>query len=240
MSVLTEIRSALPRADLVYVADRARAPFGPRPLEEVAEIAREISNWLVDFGANCLVVACNTASAAALDQIRADHPDIPVVGMEPAVKPAAETSATGTVAVVATAATFQGELFASVVNRFAGGVRVLSRPCPEWVELVEDGVVDGPDAESAVREVIADFVEADADRIVLACTHFSFLKHVIERVSGLAVIDPAPAVAHQVARVAPHGGGGDITLAASGDLAEFERLADELAGISSPVIPFAP
>ncbi len=194
---------------------------------------------MVDHGADCLVVACNTASAAALESLREQFPDLPIVGMEPAVKPAAAGTSTGTVAVFATAATFQGELFNSVVRRFADGVVVLTRACPEWVELVERGVVTGPVAEETVRSALEPAIAAGADRIVLACTHFSFLRRTIETVSSLEVIDPAPAVAAQVARVAPTGSGSArTTLAASGDLDEFERLARSIAAIDAPVIPF--
>lgn len=239
LSVLREVRSVLPEADLLYVADRGRAPYGPKTLDQVRAISHEVATWLVDHGADCLVVACNTASAAALESLRGQFPDLPIVGMEPAVKPAAARTSTGTVAVFATAATFQGELFNSVVRRFADGVVVLTRACPEWVELVERGVVTGPVAEETVRSALEPAIAAGADRIVLACTHFSFLRRTIETVSSLEVIDPAPAVAAQVARVAPTGtGSARTTLAASGDLDEFERLARSIAAIDAPVIPF--
>jgi glutamate racemase len=241
LAVLSEVRRLLPASDLLYVADRARSPYGTRSLHEVRDISHEVADWLVDEGASCLVVACNTASAAALETLRERHPGVPIVGMEPAVKPAAATTNTGTVAVFATAATFQGELFASVVERFAEGVVVLTRACPEWVELVERGVVGGPEARRAVSTAIAPALEAGADRIVLACTHFSFLRNTIEDVSRLDVIDPAPAVAAQVAKVAPEPGSrGLTTLAASGDTAEFAALAVSIAGIDADVIPFAP
>lgn len=239
LSVLREIRAVLPDADLTYVADRARSPYGVKTLQEVEEISLEVAGWLVDRGADCLVVACNTASAAALETIRAEHADLPVVGMEPAVKPAALASRTGKVAVFATAATFQGKLFESVVTRFATGVEVITRACPEWVTLVERGTVEGREAEALVVPVVADMADQDADVIVLACTHFSFLKPLIERVGGIEVVDPAPAVAAQTARVTPsQHGSGSLTLAASGDVDEFARLASALARIDGPVIRF--
>jgi glutamate racemase len=238
LSVLREARRLLPDADLLYAADRARAPFGIRSLREVEAISHEISEWLIDEGADCLVVACNTASAAALESIRAAHPGLPVVGMEPAVKPAAASTATGTVAVYATEATFQGRLFDSVVRRFASGVEVLTRACPEWVDLTEAGQIDGPAVEQAVKLAVRPAREANADRIVLACTHFSFLTPVIEEVARIPVIDPAPAVAAQLARVAPNpSGSGQTVLAASGDGESFRLLAREVAGISASVIP---
>lgn len=241
LSVLREVRALLPDADVTYVADRARSPYGTRPLEEVESIAQEVAGWLVDRGAMCLVVACNTASAAALDSLRLRHPDTPIVGMEPAIKPASVATRTRKVAVCATAATFQGRLFESVVERFAEGVEVVTRACPQWVEMVERGIVEGPEAEAAVAEVVEPLVADDVDVVVLACTHFSFLRGVIESVSGIEVLDPAGAVAAQTARVAPHRDDrGTLTLAASGDAADFARLAAALASIDEPVIPFSP
>lgn len=241
LSVLSEIRTALPRADLLYVADRARSPYGTKSLAEVEAISIDVAEWLLDRGATCLVVACNTASAAALESLRDRYPAVPIVGMEPAVKPAALASRTGKVAVFATAATFQGRLFASVVDRFAEGVEVFTRACPEWVELVESGLVDGPRVEAAVEGALDPVITRNADVIVLACTHFSFLRPLIERLSGIEVVDPAAAVAAQTARVAPHPeGGGELTLAASGDTDDFSRLAAALASMTEPVIPFNP
>jgi glutamate racemase len=239
LSVLREIRLVLPRADLLYVADRARAPYGLRSLAEVQSFSGEIAGWLIGHGATTLVVACNTASAAALDELRADHPSLPIVGMEPAVKPAAALTATGVIAVFATAATFQGRLFESVVSRFGHGARVIERACPEWVELVEAGRVDDPGVERAVTACLGPALEAGADALVLGCTHFSFLRPVIDRVSGgsATVIDPAPAVALQTARVAPRTSeSGELRMAASGDLGRFADLAKELAGLIADTI----
>jgi glutamate racemase len=240
LSVLTELRALLPEADLVYVADRGRAPYGTKSLDEVEAIALEVTTWLIERGATCVVVACNTASAAALDSIRHRFPEVPIVGMEPAVKPAAVASKSGKVAVLATAATFQGRLFESVVSRFAVGVEVTTRACPEWVELVENGTVTGPVAEAAVGEVVMPLANSDVDVIVLACTHFSFLRPVIRSLSQLDVVDPARAVAAQAKRVAPRqSGGGALELVASGDPEEFAHLAAALASTAAPVIRFA-
>lgn len=239
LAVLTEIRAALPDADLVYVADRARAPYGTRSLQEVEEISLEIGRWLFDNGAETVVVACNTASAAALETLRATFPEHPIVGMEPAVKPAAALSKSRTVGVFATSATFQGRLFASVISRFASGVEVIERACPEWVEMVESGVVSGPEAQQMVSDAVTPVVEAGADVIVLGCTHFSFLRPLIEEISGVEVIDPAPAVGRQTARVAASvGGSGELVVAGSGDLDRLASLASHLAGIETKPIPF--
>lgn len=239
--MLTEIRKTLPEANLLYVADRTRAPYGTRTLAEVESISREVAGWLREQGATCLVVACNTASAAALESLRSVHPDLPVVGMEPAVKPAAAITRSRKVAVLATSATFQGRLYESVVSRFANGVEVVTRACPQWVEMVEAGLIEGDSAEAAVADVVDPLVATGVDVIVLACTHFAFLRDLIANRSRLEVIDPAPAVAAQVARVAPGTQEqGTVTLAASGDTDAFSWLTRALASIDEPVIPFIP
>jgi glutamate racemase len=236
LSVLTEIQRELPHADLIYFADQARAPYGVRSLEEVAALAGQVSDWLLDRGATTITIACNTASAAALHHLRSMHPDVAFVGMEPAVKPAALTTATGVIGVLATAATFQGELFASVVQRHADGVKVLTRACPSWVDLVEKANVDGAKAQRQVERCLRPLLRAGADTIVLGCTHFGFLTRVIERIAGpgVRIVDPAPAVARQVSRVvATPVESGRLVLATSGDPYRFEQLANDIAGIET-------
>lgn len=242
LSVLVEIRRALPGADLTYVADRARAPYGERQLDEVQDFSKEISGWLLDRGADTLVVACNTASAAALDTLRLEHPGIPIVGMEPAVKPATASTDTGVIVVFATAVTFQGRLFSSLVDRFGSTATVLTRACPEWVRLVEEGVVEGPAAEAVVAGPVTAALKSGADTLVLGCSHFSFLTGIIQRLAGpgITVIDPAPAVARQTARVAPVAvESGSLVLSASGDRSRFAELVSTLVGLSSgDIVPY--
>jgi glutamate racemase len=236
LSVLVEIRHLLPAADLLYFADQGRAPYGVRSLDEVAAMSGEVTDWLLERDAEVVTIACNTASAAALHLLRARHPGIPFIGMEPAVKPAALNTTSGIIGVLATAATFQGELFASVVQRHASGARVLTRACPTWVELVEIGEVDGLETRRQVESCLAGLLEDGADTLVLGCTHFSFLVPVIEEVAGpgVTVVDPAPAVARQVQRVAGGlEGDGRLILATSGDPERLGDSAKELAGIEA-------
>ncbi|HSJ82521.1 MAG TPA: glutamate racemase [Acidimicrobiia bacterium] len=236
LTVLTEIRRLLPSADLLYLADQGRAPYGVRSLDEVAEMAEQASLWLLERGADMVTIACNTASAAALHSLRARHPAVRFVGMEPAVKPAAVRTATGVIGVVATAATFQGELFASVVQRHSLGATILTQACPGWVELVEAAITEGPTARKQVESCLTPILQGGADTLVLGCTHFGYLVPLIEEVAGpaLAIIDPAPAVARQVERVAPsRGGEGKVLLATSGNTALFEKMAYALAGIEA-------
>jgi glutamate racemase len=196
---------------------------------------------LLAQGAKVIVVACNTASAAALHHLRRVFPNAPFVGMEPAVKPAVEQTRNGVVGVIATHATFQGELFASLVERFASDTRVLTQVCPALVDAVEAGALDTPETEAAVRQCIAPLLAANIDQLVLGCTHYPFLRSVIERVTGaqVAVIDPAPAVARQTARVLsqrrltapPHCHGTDVcrhTFYTTGDRPAFDALVNRL------------
>ena len=245
LGVLSHIRRELPRADLVYLADQGRAPYGTRSLEEVAAISEEVTSWLLGEGASTVVVACNTASAAALNRLRGLHPSIPFVGMEPAVKPAALATKSGVIGVLATAATFQGELYSSVVTRHAPDVRVLNAACPAWVRLVEAGRITGREVEEKVAQCLAPLVDGGADVLVLGCTHFPFLRPVIEQLVGanVAVVDPAPAVALQVARVHPSDepGAGSLLLVTSGSPARLTTLARDLAGIepTRPVLAWS-
>jgi glutamate racemase len=236
LSVAVEVRRLLPTADLIYLADRERAPYGERSLQEVRRYAAGITAALLSQGARLVVVACNTASAAALTELRHLHPEVPFVGMEPAVKPAAVVTRRGAIGVLATPATFQGELYASVVERFAVGRRVIPVACPGLADLVERGVLEGVEAEELVRRYVEPLVQAGVDTLVLACTHYPFLLPLIRRVAGpeLIVIDPTPAVARRVAQVASDAGvaAGDGTLRflASGELSGLADLVTTLTG----------
>jgi glutamate racemase len=203
LSVWREIARQLPHEDTLYLADQAHVPYGSRQLAEVREFSGRITRFLLDQGAKVIVIACNTASAAALHALRRTFPDVPFVGMEPAVKPAVERTRNGVVGVIATRATFQGELFASLVQRYADDVRVLTQVCPGLVAVVEAGRLDTPETEALLRQCLTPLIEAGADQLVLGCTHYPFLRPSIERMvgAGVAVIDPAPAVARQVRRV---------------------------------------
>jgi glutamate racemase len=203
LSVLKAIRQLLPNEEIIFVADQAHVPYGPRPLDEVRGFSEQITRFLLGEGAKLIVVACNTASAAALHHLRETFPAVPFVGMEPAVKPAAETTHTGVVGVLATPATFQGELYASVIERFAQGVQVIQETCPGLVVHIEAGELDTSDTRAILEKALQPMLEAGVDTIVLGCTHYPFVIPLVEEISGpgVRVIDPAPAVARQVKRV---------------------------------------
>ncbi len=199
-SVLQEIHALLPQVSVHYVADSSWCPYGNKPGDEIRDRVTKISDYLLEAGAEILVIACNSATIHAVGSLRANYP-IPIVGMEPAVKPAAEVTRSGVIGVLATEASIAGEKFHQLVNTHASGVRVITRPCPRFVKLVEQGITEGPEAELAVDEVIAPLLEAGADVLVLGCTHYPFLRSTIQsRVPETTeLIDTGPAVARRVA-----------------------------------------
>ncbi|MBM3122788.1 MAG: glutamate racemase [Chloroflexi bacterium] len=239
LSVLRPLRQQLPTESFVFFADQAHVPYGPRPLEEVRRFSVGITRFLIDQRARLIVVACNTASAAALQHLRETFPGMRFVGMEPAVKPAAEQTRTRAVGVLATPATFQGALFASVVERFAQGVSVLPQTLPGLVERIEAGDLDGPETRRIVEAGVQPLVAQGVDTLVLACTHYPFVIPLIEDVAGpgVRVIDPSPAIARQAVRLLAEGGQtaapgavGALTFVSSGDAAGLARMAQRLIG----------
>ena len=203
LSVLREIRQRLPNQSLVYFADQSHVPYGSRSLDDVQALSEGITRFLLELGCQLVVVACNTASAAALHVLRSAFPATPFVGMEPAVKPAAERSETRKVAVLATPATFQGALFASVVDRFAHDIEVVEIIAPGLVELIEAGQTDSEAVDSVLLASLEPAKSQGIDTLVLACTHYTFVIPAIGRILGpnVSVIDPAPAVARQTERL---------------------------------------
>ena len=203
LSVLAAMRAALPAERFLYVADQANAPYGDQSPDEIAVRAEKITAWLLERGVKMIVIACNTASAEALDLLRTRHPEIPFVGMEPAVKPAAAQSRSKVIGVLATTGTLNAHRFASLVVRHAAGVKVVERACPGLADMVERGECDGPEAEKLVRRFVEPVLAAGADTLVLGCTHYTFLAPVVTHVAGpgVKVIDPRDAVAAQATRV---------------------------------------
>lgn len=203
LSVLRAIRQLIPEEPVLYFADQGHVPYGPRPLEQVRDFSETITRFLLDRDAKLIVVACNTASAAALQYLREEFPDVSFVGMEPAVKPAAEHTQSGLVGVLATPATFQGALYASVLGRFANGVQVLQHTCPGLVGQIESGDLDGDETRAILENALRPMLDQGIDTVVLGCTHYPFVIPLIEKIVGekIRVIDPAPSVAKQVKRL---------------------------------------
>ncbi len=246
LSVWREVASQLPDKDTIYFADQFHIPYGPRPMDEIRAYSEEITRFLIGLGCKIIVVACNTASAAALAHLRTIFPDVPFVGMEPAVKPAVQATRTGKVGVMATPATFQGELFASVVERFATGVELVNQVCPGLVEQVEAGRLNTPDTDALLQQYLAPMLQAGVDTIVLACTHYPFLAPAIQRIAGpgVQVIDPAPAVARQVRRIVEQQGLASGRRAepihafyTTGQAGDFALALEQLTGRTANVCP---
>ena len=203
LSVWRELYRALPDESLIYLGDGKNCPYGSLPEERIREYAEQSVGELVGRGCKLIVVACNTASAAAIDFLRAKYPKIPFVGIEPAIKPAAIESKSGTIGVLATEGTFNGRLYNSTKEKFARGVTILAVVADEFVDLVEKGILSGGYAEGVVRKKIEPLLAAGCDRIVLGCTHFPHLSPLIAKViKGRAeIVEPSQAVAEQTRRI---------------------------------------
>jgi glutamate racemase len=201
LSVLREIRRELPAEDLLYVADTANAPYGDRDAAFIRERALAIVARLMREQVKAVVVACNTATGLAVDALRERY-DLPIVAIEPAVKPAALKTRSGVIAVLATTQTLASERFSKLVSTHASGVIVLTQPSPGLVERVEAGDLSSPETRTLVAKYVGPLVARGADSIVLGCTHYPFLRGVIEDVAGpsVTIIDPAIAVAREVRR----------------------------------------
>ncbi|MBR4774539.1 MAG: glutamate racemase [Bacteroidales bacterium] len=232
LSVYRELVKVLPQERYVYYSDAANCPYGEKSALFIRRRARFITEFLLDKGAGVIVVACNTATAAAITTLRQEYPDVPFVGMEPAVKPAALGTKTGVIGVLATAGTLKASKYLNTRGLYDADVRVVEHVGQGFVELVEKGILDGPEAEETVRASLQPLLDAGADVIVLGCTHYPFLRPVIERIAGpgVQVIDPAPAVARQTQRLLEkHGvsiglGPFSVELHSSGDPAALKRI----------------
>lgn len=201
LSVLREIRRELPGEDLLYVADSGHAPYGDKAREAIEARSVAIVEFLLSRNAKAIVVACNTATGAAVETLRARF-QVPIVAMEPAVKPAAESTKSGVIGVLATSGTLGSNNFARLHERFGAKADILVQACPGLVELVEAGNLFGDKTRALVEKYLVPLLEQQADNIVLGCTHYPFLAPLIRDIAGPAVsiIDPAGAVARELRR----------------------------------------
>lgn len=202
LSVFREIRRSLPDERFIYYADNAFCPYGEKEPEFIIDRCRAITDFFIGKGAEIMVIACNTATAAAIATLRAEY-SIPFIGMEPAVKPAALGTKTGVIGVLATAGTLKASKYLNTRGRFEDNVRIEERVGKGFVELVESGELDGPRAEQTVRTSLQPLLDSGADTIVLGCTHYPFLLPLLQRIAGdgIRFIDPAPAVTRQLLNV---------------------------------------
>ena len=245
ISVLRAIREQMPEERVIYFGDQGHIPYGPRPMQQIRDFSEAITRFLLEQEAKIIVVACNTASAAALKYLRETFAEVQFVGMEPAVKPAVEHTHTGKVGVLATPATFQGALYASVVERFANGVELFQNTCPGLVQQIEEGNLSGKTTRMILEDALLPMLERNIDTIVLGCTHYPFVIPLIQQIVGdsVRVIDPAPAVARQIARLLEAKGlrnnsasKGDVRLYTSGDPESLKSLMPSLLGESGEIL----
>ena len=212
LSVLAALVDALPQADFSYYADTAHVPYGNKSEEQIQGRVLAIGEHLVSHGCSLLVVACNTATASAVQALRAAHPGIPMVGVEPGIKPAAQATSSGRIAVLATESTASSQRLKRLIRDHAGHVEVLVEPCPGWATHVEMLQLDDPELAADVRARVEPLLDHGVDRIVLGCTHYSFLAPLLNQVIGTRaqLVDVADAVARQTQRLAgllAHGSG---------------------------------
>lgn len=242
LSVLRAMHALLPSQPILYIGDQAHVPYGKRQLSEIRSFSTSITRYLLNTGAKLIVVACNTASAAALKELRTTFPDTPFVGMEPAVKPASQHTHNGIVGVLATPATFQGELYNTLVEKFAKNVQIFTSTLPGLVEEIESGQINSPKVRSILEEAILPMLDKGADTLVLGCTHYPFVLPLIQEIAGpdIEVIDPAPAIARRTRTLLQQfnleNGGtepADIVFATSGDINRFKTSIENLLGIES-------
>lgn len=199
LSVFREIRRLLPEEHYVYYSDSANCPYGEKDPEFIRGRCREITRLMISKGASVMVIACNTATAAAIRTLRSEF-DLPFIGMEPAVKPAALGTRTGVIGVLATAGTLKGSNYLKLKSDVQDGIRVVEHVGAGFVELVESGELYGPRAEDTVARSLKPLIASGADIIVLGCTHYPFLLPVMQKTAGPGIrfIDPAPAVARHL------------------------------------------
>lgn len=241
LTVVLEIQRLLPGEDIVYFADTANFPYGVRSPHELVVLSVAASRFLVRRGAKAIVVACNTASSAALAPLRAVF-DVPFVGMVPGIKPASAATRAGKIGVLATEATVSGQIMAELVEAFADGVSVVAQACSELTELVEMGEVASERTRAVLRRYLEPMLAEGVDTLVLGCTHYPFLRPCIAEIAGdgVQIIDTGGAVARQLARVLEQHqldrrrqAGGVVEYHVSGDRDAFMATARRLVAIAS-------
>ena len=240
LSVLRAIRDALPGEDLVYVADSGHAPYGDQSEAHITERTLSVGLWLAQQGVKAITIACNTATVVAARSLR-DQTHLPVVAIEPAIKPAVALTRSGVVGVLATRQTVQSESVAKLCDQYGQGKRIVLQACPGWVELVEQANLHSPYTESLVREFVAPLVAQGCDTLVLGCTHYPFLHAAIQRVAGegVTLMDPAEAVARELVRRLGEQrrteGAGTTQFFTTGDVAQVQRVVAHLWGDNTTV-----
>lgn len=246
LSVLREIRARLPHESLLYVADSGHVPYGEKSAEFIRERSQHIADFLLGQGAKALVLACNTATAAAVSDLRERYPQIPIVGMEPAVKPAAVATHSGVVGVLATTGTLKSAKFAALLDRFASDVRVITQPCPGLVEQIEAGELDSPQTRELLRGWVEPLLAEGCDTLILGCTHYPFIKPLLRQMlpDSVSLVDTGAAVARRLEQLlqarglqAGDGADGAARFWSSGSVVQLQSVLPVLWGAAEPVQP---
>ena len=239
LTVARAIIDQLPKESFLYFGDTAHVPYGPQAGTAIRQYSESITHFLLEKGCKIIVVACNTATTAAIHHLRATWPDIHFIGMEPAVKPGAKATQSGKVAVLATARTFQTQRYSSLMQRFASDVELLENPCVGLVQRIESGQIEGPELEAFLKPILFPLLEQGADTFVLGCTHYPFLLPTFEKLLGpdIHIIDPAPALTRHLKRVldernllAADDAKAEYQFFTSGPGKTFAQLAEHLLG----------
>lgn len=246
LSIVRAVVDLIPAQPLFFLADQSHVPYGERKAEEVLHYSRRITQFLRSQRVVLIAIACNTASAVALQTLRTEFPDVPFVGMEPAVKPASQHTRSGVVGVLATPTTFQGELFSTLVERFAKNVKVIPHTCPGLVNEIEAGNLKGDKARDILQKAIQPMLDEGADTLVMGCTHYPFIVPLIRQIfgDGLVIIDPSVAIAQRIKHLLAENGWladdhqkGKITIATTGDARTLEKKLPLFLGDEYPVVP---
>jgi glutamate racemase len=245
LTILSALRQELPNENYIYFGDTAHCPYGVRSDTEIIELSAHVCRFLIEQGVKLIVVACNTASQAALNSLRATFTSTRFVGVVPAVKPAARATKKGRIGIVATNQAAKAIYLQQLIDEFAGGIQAYAVGCPELVTLVEQGELDGPIVEDTVKRALQPMIREDVDVIVLGCTHFPALRPVIERVTTqqIHIIDSGAAVARRTHYVLDTEGliqpntsndahGGNLQVWCSGDADVFSNVANKLTSYS--------
>jgi glutamate racemase len=237
LSVLQAIHQLLPAEDLIYVADTAHLPYGDKPPATVRARAAVMADFLASQNAKAMVAACNTATAHAIESLRTGCA-IPIIGVEPGVKPAALSSQAGVIGILATTATTESTRFSDLMRRHGQGARFVVQPCPGLAEAIETGNLRSDDLREMIRARVAPLIDAGADTIVLGCTHYSFVAQIIQCIAGpnVNIVDTGMAVARQLARtlaerdLARSNRQGTVTFYTTGEIEDMRETLRKLWG----------
>jgi glutamate racemase len=239
LTVVREIKRLLPLLDIVYIGDSKNAPYGARSEDQIQQLSLAQTRFLLErCGCDAILLACNTATAAAIAMLRATFLDTPIIGMEPAVKPAISVTKTNVIGVLATVGTLKSAKFAALLEIYQGSsVVFLTQACPGWVEAVESGAFDSPETQALIARDIIPLLQQNADTLVLGCTHFPALKAQIAKIApNVTLIDTGEAVARRVAAVLSeekNNGTGALTLYTTGDASLFSNGATAILGFGA-------